>query len=642
MLLKQRFYQLPLKFDVEVLQKEVSALPESAWRPHPSGYEGNTALILVAAYGRENDDTQGPMKPTPHLAKCPYISQVLSSFQTVVGRTRLMRLEKESDVLPHTDIAYYWRNRVRVHVPIVTDPSVAFHCEDEQVHMAAGEAWTFDNWRTHKVENPSQATRIHLVMDTVGTSAFWRTVLGEKNGEPAFETFDDSARGKRLITEGYESDPVMPPAEMRSNFATLIRDLRANEANEDHLVDWLENGLDDIFYDWRSLYVVYGPEPRAFADFGKLVKKAGDLAASIPDGLRIASNGSTAKSVLMADMKAALDVRHGKLLAEARAQKALAGAGGQNATGRGGRGGGSGAGQKSRQGNEGQQTAYSVEFDRPVVIAAAPRSGSTMLFETLARNRDLWTIGDESHKHIEGIPALQPKNREFDSNRLTAEDAAGKVDRTLRRAFAADLRNFEGLPLDSFARQGAVAKIRFLEKTPKNALRIPFMATVFPNARFLFLYRDPRENISSLLDSWRSGRFVTYRDLPGWTGDEWSHLLIPGWRDLIGKPLPEIVARQWIVANEAILDDLEKRPRASWMLVKYGDLLANPLEELRRICYFCEIPFGTAMEEAGEQPLAYSKYTLTPPDPDKWKKNEEEIESIIDSTKDVAARVGQL
>src|SRR6202007_1022499 len=86
------------------------------------------------------------------------------------------------------------------------------------------------------------------------------------------------------------------------------------------------------------------------------------------------------------------------------------------------------------------------------------------------------------------------------------------------------------------------AHLRLLEKTPKNALRVPFLAAAFPDAIFVSLYRDPRETLSSMLDAWRSGQFVTYPGLPEWSGPPWSLLLIPGWPALAGRPLSEIVA----------------------------------------------------------------------------------------------------
>ena len=83
-------------------------------------------------------------------------------------------------------------------------------------------------------------------------------------------------------------------------------------------------------------------------------------------------------------------------------------------------------------------------FDRPVFIVSPPRSGSTLLFETLARAPRLFTIGDESHQLIEGVPQLSPESRGFESNRLLAEDATPAVAETLRRRFYEALRDREG------------------------------------------------------------------------------------------------------------------------------------------------------------------------------------------------------
>src|SRR5438093_283101 len=62
-------------------------------------------------------------------------------------------------------------------------------------------------------------------------------------------------------------------------------------------------------------------------------------------------------------------------------------------------------------------------IDRPVIVVSPPRSGSSLLFETLSMSPDLWTVGGESHRIIEGVPALHPKARNWGSNRLDALDA---------------------------------------------------------------------------------------------------------------------------------------------------------------------------------------------------------------------------
>ena len=115
-----------------------------------------------------------------------------------------------------------------------------------------------------------------------------------------------------------------------------------------------------------------------------------------------------------------------------------------------------------------------------------------------------------------------------------------------------------------------------LEKTPKNSLRVPFLARVFPEARFIYLYRDPRQVLSSMIEAWTTGRFRTYPQLPGWTGPAWSLLLVPGWRELIGRPLHEIVAAQWNAATRLLIDDLEALPVERRTIARYDALVADP------------------------------------------------------------------
>src|SRR5262245_36802914 len=98
MKLETEFIRLPLRVDAARLASEVEALPESAWRPHPQGFAGNTAIPLVSVGGDpESDALVGPMQPTPNLAACPYLRQVLASFEAVIGRTRLMRIDGNAE-----------------------------------------------------------------------------------------------------------------------------------------------------------------------------------------------------------------------------------------------------------------------------------------------------------------------------------------------------------------------------------------------------------------------------------------------------------------------------------------------------------------------------------------------------------------
>jgi len=218
------FVRLPFRFDVERLAREVASFDESEWMPHPSAYEGNSSLPLISLNGQMNDAFNGPMKPTAKLERAPYIKQVLASFGEVFGRSRLMRLGGRCTVPEHFDANYHWYSRVRIHIPVTTNPQVLFYCGDTHVHMEAGETWIFDAWKAHRVENTSDQTRVHLVIDTAGSRQFWDTVAesewrcAKQCSKPAtiedrFIPFAENADA-RLLTEQYNAPLVMHPGEI--------------------------------------------------------------------------------------------------------------------------------------------------------------------------------------------------------------------------------------------------------------------------------------------------------------------------------------------------------------------------------------------------------------------------------------------
>src|SRR3984957_2967946 len=214
MKLDKPFYRLPVRFDVQRLREEVAAQPASAWANHPNDIKGNRSLRLISVNGAENDDVDGVMLPPPQLIRSPYLRQVLASFAVVWSRSRLLKLEPFAGVPQHADINYHWFNRVRLHIPIVTHPGVRFFCGDDAVHMAEGEAWIFDNWRLHRVDNPIDAERIHLVADTAGSASFWQFVAQSGSASAAYEHRYDPTRNAPLLTERTVLRAVMAPAEV--------------------------------------------------------------------------------------------------------------------------------------------------------------------------------------------------------------------------------------------------------------------------------------------------------------------------------------------------------------------------------------------------------------------------------------------
>lgn len=254
------FIQLPLLFDASKLAAEVQALGDDAWRPHPQGYAGNWGLPLLSVNGDPDDDrTAGSMLPTSFLRQCPYTMQVLSALGAVWGRTRFMRLDGNAEVQAHVDNNYYWRERVRVHVPVVTRPDVRFECGDAHVNMAAGECWIFDTWRRHRVLNPSDFIRIHLVADTVGGEGFWRSIAaGKAHGQPSaswspdYVPWSPDARAT-ISTESFNRAKVMTPWEVRDSLSFIFSEARAQA----ELVNVRPLAV-EFTRVWQALWAEYG------------------------------------------------------------------------------------------------------------------------------------------------------------------------------------------------------------------------------------------------------------------------------------------------------------------------------------------------------------------------------------------------
>ena len=349
----------------------------------PERFAGNSSLRLISVDGGENDDVAGRMLPTPQLLAPPYIRQVLASFGVVWSRSRLMRLAPGAVVPDHADINHHWFSRVRLHIPVLTHPEVVFHCGDERVHMAAGEAWMFDNWRLHRVANPTTVERIHLVADTSGTAAFWRLVAQAETPGSNGISIRLIRADTHLLTE-HSPDGIMPAPRSSCWWPTCAQNWwrRQPRCGERHA-------------------------PGTSAARGLLPGLAATLCAAWRSTARPAATSRTPRDAAQrfAELGQTLVMRTNRVAAhqvlEARVLRHLLAL--------------PAADEHWRQGGRTNQPSLRA----PVFIVAAPRSGSTLLFETLAAHRSIATLGGEAHWLVEDMPELRPGASVTDSNRLT-------------------------------------------------------------------------------------------------------------------------------------------------------------------------------------------------------------------------------
>ena len=315
--LSRPFIRLPFSFDVERLQLELAQFDQAKWMSHPNRVSGNSAIPLISLNGEDNDEFSGAMRPTPHLKKCQYIQQVMASFSEVLARSRLMKLGAGAQVSEHVDFNYHWYNRVRIHVPIVTFPEVTFFCGDEQIHMQAGECWIFDSWRRHNVVNASQFDRTHLVIDTAGSSRFWRTVRAmqklsndEASQQAQLIVFDQDAQNIEILTEQYNAPTVMAAGELEAIAKELIQDFSANPNNNPALVDQYAALLQDLSKDWREVWHLYGNQEPSWPHYQQLLRNTVQSLHQNPRALVTASNQVGVNPIIMQRLvRAALNLQ---------------------------------------------------------------------------------------------------------------------------------------------------------------------------------------------------------------------------------------------------------------------------------------------------------------------------------------------
>jgi hypothetical protein len=268
--LDQPFHRLPLRVDAARLHAEVRAFRDHEWRPDRFRVAGYSSLNLVSYRGGDNDAQASPMRATAYLARAPYLRQVLAALEAPLAEVRLRWLDGAEHVPPHHDSHHYFFDRLRVHVPITTDPSVRFVCDGEAVHMAAGEVWAFDRQRLHSVENAARASRIHLIADTVGSAALRSMLRG--GGERSIEY--RPGWDPTLDTDLCAREAVLPAADVHRFVDDLIaRTPRGTFAD----------ALERFAWDWRALWVRWGAAREAWPRYVALVRALHDELAPIGD-----------------------------------------------------------------------------------------------------------------------------------------------------------------------------------------------------------------------------------------------------------------------------------------------------------------------------------------------------------------------
>jgi hypothetical protein len=185
-------------------------------------------------------------------------------------------------------------------------------------------------------------------------------------------------------------------------------------------------------------------------------------------------------------------------------------------------------------------------------------------------------------------------------------------------------------------------KIRYLDKTISNCFHLAALRQIYPDASFIYLVRDPRDNIASMIEGWDElDRFGKAELTPlirshGGTLAHWTYPAPPGWLDHVTDDVPHASAWSWKMHASAILEGMRHE---GGVLVRYEDLVKDLCGVVRDLADRLSLTVTPDVLDYVAAPPV-SRTVVSAPDPEKWRRWAEEIENVLPSVSAEARALG--
>jgi hypothetical protein len=214
-------------------------------------------------------------------------------------------------------------------------------------------------------------------------------------------------------------------------------------------------------------------------------------------------------------------------------------------------------------------------------MLGSPRTGSTWLLNLLRISPDVLSSDEPGigyHLGLFGADVMGPHPAEFDrAGPLLPAGRAGDPDYFFSTHYESVWREpLRQLVLDRFGAQLAEHRERgprfLIIKEPAGSQAAPFLFSLFPHSRLLFLLRDGRDVVDSELDAVRRGAWLAnhFEVQEEMTAGERLGLL-------------RAQAHRWVRRTELVRQVFDALPADQRLLVRYETLLADTLTETTRI-----------------------------------------------------------
>ncbi len=225
----------------------------------------------------------------------------------------------------------------------------------------------------------------------------------------------------------------------------------------------------------------------------------------------------------------------------------------------------------------------------PIFLIGNVRSGTSMFHDIFNLHNDVESWYEPRTIWVYGAPGRQ-------HDRFSEEDATKGVKRYIRKRF--------------IKHQKSHANRRIMEKTPSNIMRIPYVESIFPESKYLYIIREPFANLSSAEIRWKFESnwhhlWVRFLECPKtqiphylkrFLVDRYRHYILRKeyfsiwgvryagiYNDLKKISLEELICKQWVACSKQAEEDFAKIDPSKIMAIRYEDFVENPVEMYRKI-----------------------------------------------------------
>lgn len=141
----------------------------------------------------------------------------------------------------------------------------------------------------------------------------------------------------------------------------------------------------------------------------------------------------------------------------------------------------------------------------PIFLLSLPRSGSTLLQRLLAAHPKISTLS-EPWLLLPLCYALKPAGVFSEYDHGTCHKAISDFIQQLPNKEYDFYHAISDLVQTLYEKASNPEALYFLDKTPRYHMIIPEIAKIFPNSKFIFLFRNPLQIMASFVETWTNGK----------------------------------------------------------------------------------------------------------------------------------------